>query len=126
MSTIPRFRSLQLLVLALGLGAAPLVLAHAKLVRSVPAANATVQPLEQIDLEFNEAVIARASRVELFMAHGKMYMAVPVAATQVLNDGRTLQLSLSEALATGSYQVRWRAVGPDGHAMEGKLDFRIE
>lgn len=125
MPTFSRFRSLPLAVLLLGLSAAPLAFAHATLVRSTPTANATVEQLERIHLEFNEAVIARASRVELFMAHGQVFMSVPVTATQVLKDGRTLQVTPTRPLATGSYQVRWRAVGPDGHPMEGKLDFRV-
>ncbi len=50
----PLLRSTALVVLVSASRVAPLALAHPSLVRSTPAADATVAPASQIELQFSE------------------------------------------------------------------------
>ena len=43
------------------------------------------------------------------------------------SDGnRTLTLTLRQPLRTGTYELRWRSTGADGHAMTGKVPFIVK
>jgi methionine-rich copper-binding protein CopC len=85
----------------------PSALAHAELVRARPADGATVDegPIE-IVATFNEALDNRSS-IQLRNAANEI-----VARGAV--DGRTLRIGL-EGLLPGEYEVRWTAIGSDGH-----------
>jgi methionine-rich copper-binding protein CopC len=97
--------------------------AHARLVSSTPAANATVQTGPRtITLVFNERVVPAFSKIELTMPeHG---MNVPVNST-VSEDGKRIIGTLQSPLHKGSYAVHWTAAGSDGHKMEGHINFRV-
>lgn len=123
MST-PRFRRLPMALLLLGLPS--LALAHAGLVRSTPTAGATVAPTQQVELQFNERVMPRATRIELSMAHGRMQMAVPSTSQDVAEDGHTLRVRFAKPLSAGDYRLQWRAVGEDNHPMTGEYRFRVK
>lgn len=110
----------------LGLVLAPLALAHPALLRSTPAQGAAVAPTAQIDLEFNEAVMPRATQLQLSMGHGSMQMPMAPAQQQVLDDGHTLRATFSSLLPAGSYRLQWRAVGQDSHPMTGEFTFTIK
>jgi copper resistance protein C len=95
-------------------------LAHAHLLTSTPAANATVHgPDVAIDLKFNSRVETKGSMITL-----------------VLPGGKTLRLSLdsqsNEAnldahahLTPGSYTLRWQALSTDGHITRGEIPFTV-
>lgn len=101
--------------------AAP-ALAHTKLVKSNPAADATVQFPKTITLTFNERVVPAFSKFELEMpAHG---MAIPVK-TAVSDDGKQIVGTLGAPLAKGGYTITWTAAGTDGHKMTGKVAFKV-
>jgi hypothetical protein len=114
-------------ILALG-GAAALLaagpaFAHAELVRSNPAANASVKTSPRtITLTFSERVVPAFSKFELTMpAHG---MKVPVTTT-VSPDGKRIVGTLGSRLMKGAYKITWTAAGADGHRMTGDLSFRV-
>jgi methionine-rich copper-binding protein CopC len=119
-----RFLSL----LALG-GAATLVLAspafaHAELVRSSPAANATVATgPKSITLTFNERLVPAFSKFELVMPE-HAGMKVPVATT-VSRDGKRIVGTLDKRLSSGAYKVVWTVAGSDGHKRNGEIAFRV-
>jgi methionine-rich copper-binding protein CopC len=97
--------------------------AHTELVRSSPAANATVKTSPRtITLTFNERVVPAFSKFELTMpAHG---MKVPVRTT-VSADGKRIVGTVGSRLMTGTYKITWTAAGADGHRMTGDLSFRV-
>jgi methionine-rich copper-binding protein CopC len=102
--------------------AAP-ALAHARLVGSNPAANATVKaPPAAITLQFSERLVPTFSKFDLSMpAH---HMVVPVR-TAVSADGQTIVGTPTAALAAGEYTVTWTAASVDGHRMNGHFNFKV-
>jgi methionine-rich copper-binding protein CopC len=110
-------------IAALALGLPSAALAHVNLLKSSPAANATLQEAPKaITLRFDRRLLAASSSIELTMpAHG---MKVPVRTT-VSPDGNALVGSLQKPLGKGAYKVVWTVAGADGHKMTGELVFRI-
>ncbi len=120
-----------LMVAAIATLATPqLVSAHAKLVASTPAANATVARPTKIDLRFNEAVIGSTVSVQLAMT-GMPGMAkhapMPITGftSQLGKDRKSLTLLLRRPLAAGTYRVNWAAAGADTHRLTGTFNFTV-
>lgn len=120
-----------LIAAALAIFAAPqLVSAHAKLVASTPAANATVTRPSKIDLRFNESIIGSTVSVQLTMT-GMPGMAdhAPMPITgftaQLGKDRKSLTLMLRRPLAAGTYRVNWAAAGADTHRLSGTFNFTV-
>ena len=122
----PLLRPASLALLLSGLAVAPLALAHPSLVRSTPAADATVAPATEIMLQFSEKVMPRATRIELSMDHGRMKMAMPNTAQDLSEDGHTLRARFAKPLPAGSYALQWRAVGEDSHPITGSYRFTVK
>jgi methionine-rich copper-binding protein CopC len=104
--------------------------AHAKLVGSTPAANATVSKVTSVGLRFNEKVIESTVKVELVMT-GMPGMAnhapMKIAVTPMMGkDGKSMTLSLKRALVPGSYKVKWAAAGSDTHRMGSEFSFTVK
>ena len=104
--------------------------AHAKLVGSTPAANATVSKVTSVNLQFNEKVIASTLKTELVMTgmpgmanHAPMKMP---ASSMMGKDGKSAMLMLKRPLAAGTYKVKWAAAGADTHRMEGEFAFTVK
>ena len=119
-------RSASLVLLLSGLAVAPLALAHPSLVRSTPAADASVAPSTEITLQFSEKVMPRATRIELSMDHGRMKMAMPTVAQDISEDGHALRARFAKPLPAGSYALQWRAVGQDSHPITGTYRFTVK
>lgn len=121
MSNVGRVGAIASLLMALVFGVA---LAHATLIRSDPpnGGRVTVPPI-QLRLEFNEAVAARTSRVELVAPDSQRLALVlrsdSAAAKVLLADVPPLPVA-------GRYRVEWRLVGPDGHAVTGQYAFTVD
>ena len=110
------------LAAALALAVASPAFAHAHLVSSTPAANATVRSPKSITLTFNERVVPAFSKFELAMpAHG---MTIPMK-TKVSSDGKKITGTVASALMRGDYTITWTAAGSDGHKMTGKFAFKV-
>ena len=120
-----------LMLAALASFATPqLVSAHARLVASTPAANATVSRPTKIDLRFNEAVIGSTVSVQLAMT-GMPGMAdhapMPIKGftSQLGKDRKSLTVMLRRPLVAGTYRVNWAAAGADTHRLTGTFNFTV-
>jgi methionine-rich copper-binding protein CopC len=98
--------------------------AHAHLVKSTPAANATIAAPKTISLTFNEKLTPAFSKFELVMP-AMNNMAVSVK-TAVSKDGMTIVGTPKSALMPGAYKITWHAATSDGHKMDGAVDFTVK
>ena len=98
--------------------------AHAKLVNSNPAANASLEDAPRtMTLVFNERLVPAFAKVELLMpAHNDMK--VPVR-TSMSEDGKSIVVSPQSALSAGTYKIVWSAASSDGHRISGEVPFRV-
>ena len=126
-----RINRFALMLAALATFATPqLVSAHARLVASTPAANATAARPSKIDLRFNEARIGSTVSVRLAMT-GMPGMAnhapIPITgfASQLDKDRKSVSLKLRRPLAAGTYRVNWAAAGADTHRLTGTFNFTV-
>jgi hypothetical protein len=117
-----RLRSITLFIAAAA--AASPVWAHAHLVKSNPAINATTPSPRTLSLTFSERLVPAFSKLQLAMAMNGHAMTVPVKTT-VGADGRTLIGTPQRGLTKGAYLVRWTAASFDGHKMTGSVPFRV-
>ena len=104
------------------LGAASPVLAHVELVRSSPAANASITAPRTVSVTFDDRVVAAFSKIELVMVGHNMR--VPVT-TRLSRDGKTLIGTPRGTLMKGRYRLDWTAATADGHRETGQIAFRI-
>ena len=99
---------------------APVAVAHARLVSSTPAADASVSPPSVISLTFSDRMVPAFSTFELVSA-GR---AIPVRIT-VSEDRKTMSGRPVRALPAGTYTVDWRIASGDGHRMTGAFNFTV-
>ena len=118
--TLHRLFAAAAVVLAVSAPAAA-VFAHARLVRSTPAANATVASPGAIALTFSERIVPAFSTFDLVDAAGRE---TPVRTT-VSEDGKTLSARVARPLAPGAWTVNWRIATGDGHRMTGSYGFTV-
>ena len=104
------------------LAAASPAFAHADLVRSSPAANATVAAPKTVRLVFNEKVVPAFSKIEISMVGHDM--TIPVE-TKVSADGKTMTGTPKGRFMKGAYKITWVAAGADGHRMKGEIPFKV-
>ena len=110
-----------LVILFLGLVSAPLpAAAHAILMDSVPAVNATAKgPDIAIDLRFNSRIDHKRSRLTLTL---------PDQSQRVLPidiDGPDDRLDTKASLPAGAYTLRWQVLAIDGHITRGDVPFTV-
>src|SRR5215472_17825475 len=119
----PPLRKASLLVLLLGLALFPsAALAHAKLVRSQPGANATVTEAPKlIELWFSEELQVSFSTIIVHDQNGKHVDKNDVTLSE---GGKKLQISV-EDLPSGKYTVEWKSLSTDGHTMKGQFGFAV-
>ena len=98
--------------------------AHAHLVKSTPAASATVAAPKVISLTFNEKLTPAFSKFELVMPT-MSNMAVAVK-TSVSKDRLTITGTPQAPLMPGVYKITWHAASSDGHKMDGAIDFTVK
>jgi methionine-rich copper-binding protein CopC len=119
----PRTVSLSAALGAVALLVAPQALAHAALIRSSPAANASVASPKAISLTFNEKLTPAFSGFEVVTGKGSR---LPMKST-LSSDRRSIQGTPTHPLAPGLYKVAWHAVASDdGHRTAGALTFRVK
>jgi len=96
-----------------------IALAHAHLVSSTPAANATVHgPAVAIELQFNSRVDGVHSTLELTTQNGSV--------TLVRDTQRTATMLNAHArLEPGNYTLKWQALSTDGHITRGEIPFSV-
>src|SRR5215469_12453918 len=89
--------------------AAPQAFAHANLVSSDPAKDATIASPKQITLHFSEALEMKVSGLKLTDTDAKSLAAAPV-----------------KALTPGLYTITWTSMGDDAHKMSGTVSFSVQ
>jgi len=108
---------------ALLLAGAVTALAHAHLVRAVPAAGGTVQAApSEVTLRFSEKLEPKFSSVVVRDAAGKQ---VDKGDPIVDKADRTVIRVLLPLLEPGVYKVEWRAVSTDTHKVDGDFTFKV-
>ena len=99
-------------------------LAHAVLVKSVPAQRAAlVEAPPRIELWFNERLEPAYSKASVTNEAGEQVDRRDVAVSA--EDPRRLSLSLP-ALKPGRYTVSFRVLSVDGHVVESRLSFTVK
>lgn len=102
------------------LGAAP-ASAHASLAGTTPADGATVEQVDEVVLEFDEAVSAPPGGLRVFDASAER---VDTGTARSLDD-RTVAIDLEPGLPDGDHIVTWRVVSADGHPIRGAFVFSV-
>ena len=97
-----------------------MVLAHAHLEKSVPAANAALVSMPaQIMLTFNEP--ARVTALTVTKEGSKDAQTIKLAAAEPAATFHTA----APQLAAGAYVLKWRALGDDNHVTSGSVRFTV-
>lgn len=97
--------------------------AHAALVRSNPAANATISAPRAISLTFNEKLSPAFSGFSLTMSGG-MTMKVK---TTLSKDHKTITGVPTGRMMAGVYKISWHAAAADdGHRTQGVMTFKVK
>ena len=98
-------------------------LAHAHLVRAVPAVGGTVSTTpSEVTLRFNEKLERAFSSVVVRDAAGKQ---VDKGDAAVDRNDRTIMRVMLQPLEPGVYKVEWRAVSADTHKVNGDFTFTV-
>jgi copper resistance protein C len=108
--------------LAALLAAPPAAWAHAILVASTPAPNATVGgPDLDLRLRFNSRVDSARSHLTLALPDGseRALALGPQPKPDVLTARAT-------GLAPGAYKLRWQVLATDGHITRGEVPFQVK
>ena len=113
-------RRLALLAALPALAMAPAAWAHAHIVSSTPAANASGPAPRALHLEFSEGLEAKFSGVELMKASG------PAVAADAKVSGKAIDATPKAPLAPGEYMVMWHALSTDGHKSNGSYNFTVK
>jgi|SoiMethySBSTD1v2_1073268.scaffolds.fasta_scaffold130676_3 methionine-rich copper-binding protein CopC len=111
-------KALTATVAVIGLLSASPVFAHAALKVSAPASGATVAAPHDLNLTFSEKVHLTAIKLT---AGGKDVPGVTVAHGE---PAATFAVPLPH-LAPAKYDVRWSAIGDDGHPVNGTFTFTV-
>ncbi|MEO6338754.1 MAG: copper homeostasis periplasmic binding protein CopC [Caulobacteraceae bacterium] len=93
--------------------------AHAHLVTSTPAKDASVAAPKQLALSFSEKLEPKFSGIELMKADGAKVVVTSTVA------GKAMSATPKAPLAPGSYMVMWHVVSTDGHRMKGDYAFTV-
>ena len=109
---------------ALVLGASVAANAHAQLLTSNPAVSATLakQP-KLVTLVFDDDLVDLAGGNQIVVTNSARKH-VESGATKVA--GATISVALKSALATGKYQVQYKALSADGHPITGTYFFYLK
>jgi len=99
-----------------------LLFAHARLLRSAPAANAALDSAPTvISLWFSERPEPRFTSVQLLDSAGA---SIPLGAPASI-ERNGVSLAIARPLAPGAYTIAWRTAAADGHATNGRFAFRV-
>jgi copper resistance protein C len=98
--------------------------AHAQLVKATPKVGATVAKApDRLWLRFDEVLRLGGSGVQLVYPDGHAVLLSPLK--QDPADVRAVAAPLPANMPAGRYEVRWRALSPDGHHTQGDFSFTV-
>lgn len=114
------FLALTAALVGLGATRAPV---HLHLVKSTPAANATVGvPPDSIRLWFSQGAELAVTSVKLTGPDQKAVAVAPLAR----GDSGLVVAPVTGSMSFGSYTVAWRTMAKDGHVARGTFSFRVQ
>ncbi|MEJ7810244.1 MAG: copper resistance protein CopC [Gemmatimonadaceae bacterium] len=117
-------RRVAVLLVALTAATAATALAHGALKSSTPAAGARVSVApRELRLVFNEAPELTFTTVELYGPDSSTVALGPLQRTG--DPKRTVVAAITGPLTAGTYTVRWKMAGADGHPTRGTFRFTI-
>jgi putative copper export protein/methionine-rich copper-binding protein CopC len=98
--------------------------AHIQLDASVPAARAVITaPPDALRLRFSGTIEAKYTRLMLLAPDGAQ---VPLGAiTFIEGSDREFTAAMPPLRGSGTFTVRWRTAGADGHVLEGSYTFTL-
>lgn len=96
---------------------------HLKLLKSEPAANATVAAPTMVRLWFSQQAELAVTKVTLTGATGAERVLAPLARGKAA--GAPIEAPVGIALAPGKYTVAWRTMAKDGHVLNGTVPFTV-
>ncbi|MDX6582778.1 MAG: copper transport protein, partial [Solirubrobacterales bacterium] len=97
--------------------------AHPALLQASPTAGLVApQAPRAIELSLSEAAVPSGSRIELSELAGDP---VPLGEPRARSGGTTLSAAPDHVLDPGVYEVRWSALGADGHTVGGRFAFGV-
>ena len=109
------------IVAGLLLGVSAFVQAHAKLEKTEPATNSTIQTAPKtVQLFFNEALDVAVTKLEIKGPSDK----VKLVGTHSM--GKSLMANVEGAMTDGVYTVLWSTAGDDGHPQKGEFKFTLK
>jgi methionine-rich copper-binding protein CopC len=115
------FLMMTMLALIAAFAPARHVLAHAILLSSNPARNATVPGEElNIELRFNSRIDASRSLLVLAQPDSKIQTLVILKST-----APALMEAKVTHLVPGAYTLRWQVLASDGHVSRGEIPFTV-
>ncbi|MBJ2261288.1 copper homeostasis periplasmic binding protein CopC [Pseudomonas sp. Fig-3] len=103
--------------------------AHPKLLSSTPSERDSGAAPSKIELHFSENLVTQFSGAKLIMTdmpgmpNSPMGVKASVAGG---NDPKTMVITPSSPLTTGTYKVEWRAVSSDTHPITGAVTFKVK
>lgn len=107
--------------LVIAMAAAATLSAHMAYSKSVPDKDATLSDSpKQVQVWFTQDPEPAVSRLSLEGPSGE----IPLGETKV-GDAKSLIAAVPAALAPGSYTVKWRSAGDDGHVLRGDIVFSV-
>lgn len=92
--------------------------AHAAVVSRTPAPDTTLASAKTVSITFSEAIVTG----KLTLTRGVR----KVADGRLINHRRSLSITRTTSLATGSYTVSWSARSDDGHRETGTWKFSVQ
>lgn len=96
--------------------------AHMKLVKSMPAADATTTaPPSGIQVWFSQAPDVKVSKLDLTGPSG----AVKLTNFHAMED-KSIRAMVADKMPDGGYAVAWQAAGDDGHLQKGRFTFTLK
>jgi putative copper export protein/methionine-rich copper-binding protein CopC len=119
-----RWAACAFVALLLLLGTAGSARAHIRLDRSDPGANSVVEAAPaELRLEFSGPIEARYTRVTVTAPDGSTVATGSVIFVE--GSDRIITVALPPVATSGTYTVRWRTAGADGHVLEGSYAFEL-
>lgn len=109
------------MVMAVVLSLSATVLAHMKLAKALPAANAVVAAKPaKVQIWFTQAPDKAVSRVTLTGPSGQVKLGAPT-----VDADKSMSAAVEGTTPDGSYKVAWQAAGDDGHVQKGEYSFTV-
>lgn len=102
--------------------AAGAAFAHAHLEQATPAADSTVNSVNELRLVFSEGVEQAFTKVVI--SHDQAPVAVSSIKTEPANK-KVLIVTPAQPLPAGTYNVKWNAVSVDTHKSAGDYSFTV-